>query len=155
MVKFGQIIPVVAYSVKEKVTTINIEPVEDATGYEVYVSTKSRVKYDFLTSGTYHILSHYIVETTGKYYKVRAYKKNNDESICYTNFSKPQYVDLVIYAKNRDESINKFFNSIRNISSILTNEDLDIAIDSLKLAGLEIKEFVERIKLEENAEKLI
>lgn len=154
MVEFGQTIPVVAYSVKEKVTTINIEPVEDATGYEVYVSTKSRGKYVFLTSGTYHILSHYIVETTGKYYKVRAYKKNDDESISYTDFSKPQYVDLVIYAKNRDETINKFFNSIRNISSILTNEDLDIAIDSLKLAGLEIKEFEERRKLEENAEKI-
>ena len=154
MTEFEQIVPAVTYNVKDKMTTINIDPVEDANGYEVYISDKSRGKYEFLTSGTYHILSHYIVETSAKYYKVRAYKQNDNDTISYTDFSKPQYVDLVIYAKNRDEKINNFFDSLHNISAILTNEDLDIAIDSLKLAGLEIKELEERRRLEENAEKI-
>lgn len=154
MEEFSEAIPVVHYSIKDNLVTIKIDPIEKADGYEVYVGEKPRGKYDFLTSSSCYLISHYIIDHNSKYYKVRSYKKNEDDTITYSNYSLPQLVDLVICAKNREEKINNFFNSLHDISSILTNEDLDIAIDSLKLAGLEIKEFEEKRRLEENAEKI-
>ena len=153
MNEFEQIVPTVTYNVKDQLTTIRVEPIEGAKGYEVYVGKKARGKYDFLTSGCYHILSHYIVETTGQFYKVRAYKVEEDDTVTYTAFSHPEYVDLVVYAKNRDEKIKNFYESVQEMAHLLSNEDCDILVESLNLARLEIKELDERKRLEEEAEK--
>ena len=153
MNEFEQIVPTVTYNVKDQLTTIRVDPVEGAKGYEVYVGKKARGKYDFLTSGCYHILSHYIVETTGQFYKVRAYKVEEDDTVTYTAFSHPEYVDLVVYAKNRDEKIKNFYESVQEMAHLLSNEDCDILVESLNLARLEIKELDERKRLEEEAEK--
>lgn len=153
MNEFEQIVPTVTYNVKDQLTTIRVDPIEGAKGYEVYVGKKVRGKYDFLTSGCYHILSHYIVETTGQFYKVRAYKVEEDDTVTYTAFSHPEYVDLVVYAKNRDEKIKNFYESVQEMAHLLSNEDCDILVESLNLARLEIKELDERKRLEEEAEK--
>lgn len=153
MNEFEQIVPTVTYNVKDQLTTIRVDPIEGAKGYEVYVGKKARGKYDFLTSGCYHILSHYIVETTGQFYKVRAYKVEEDDTVTYTAFSHPEYVDLVVYAKNRDEKIKNFYESVQEMAHLLSNEDCDILVESLNLARLEIKELDERKRLEEEAEK--
>ncbi len=153
MNEFEQVVPTVTYNVKDQLTTIRVDPVEGAKGYEVYVGKKAKSKYDFLTSGCYHILSHYIVETTGQFYKVRAYKVEEDDTIIYTSFSHPEYVDLVVYAKNRDEKIKNFYESVQEMAHLLSNEDCDILVESLNLARLEIKELDERKRLEEEAEK--
>ena len=145
--------PTVVYSIKENQVTIHIDPVDAADGYEVYTSKTKNGKYSFLTSGTYHILSHYLIDDVSRFYKVRAYSED-ENGRSYSLFSQPELLDLVTYSLDRTSKIESFFDSLKSVTTVLTNEDLDIAIDSLKLAGLEIKEHEERKKLEENAEKI-
>ena len=41
MNEFEQIVPTVTYNVKDQLTTIRVDPIEGAKGYEVYVGKKA------------------------------------------------------------------------------------------------------------------
>lgn len=62
--------------------------------------------------------------------------------------------DVTMQAKQKSELLYSFFDNIKKGGEILTVEDLDIAIESLKLAQLDIKAQEERRRQEREAELL-
>ena len=62
--------------------------------------------------------------------------------------------DAVVRAREKSTLLYSFFENIKNGGEILTTEDLDIAIESLKLAQLDIKAQEERRRQEREAELL-
>ena len=64
---------------------------------------------------------------------------------------KEPIVDSTAAAKEKGKLIDHFFESLKEVGEVLSAEDLDVAIHSLKVAGLEIKEREKRKKEEEEA----
>ncbi|MCR4593481.1 MAG: DEAD/DEAH box helicase family protein [Clostridiales bacterium] len=149
---FEAICPNFSFSVSGDRIMIRIDNVLDADGYEVYKSDKARGEYEIAASGSSPIFEIVVAEKKTYFFKVCAYHKAEGKTI-KTAFSKHRAVDLILSAKSRNEKIEKFFSSIREIGDVLSFEDLDVAIESLKVAGLEIREKERRRKLEEEAEK--
>lgn len=52
----------------------------------------------------------------------------------------PEENDVALMAKQKSTFLYSFYENIKNGGEILSAEDLDIAIESLKLAQLDIKE---------------
>ena len=52
--------------------------------------------------------------------------------------------DVAVLAKQKSTLLYQFYETIKNGGDILSAEDLDIAIESLKLAQLDIKDREER-----------
>ena len=59
--------------------------------------------------------------------------------------------DKVVLAKQQGKSMSNFFDSVIGVSKIACAEDIDIAIHSLRLAGMEAKEIEARKRAEEEA----
>ena len=62
--------------------------------------------------------------------------------------------DVAVLAKQKSTLLYQFYETIKNGGEILSAEDLDIAIESLKLAQLDIKDREERKRKEREAEVL-
>ena len=62
--------------------------------------------------------------------------------------------DVALLAKQKSTLLYQFYETIKNGGEILSAEDLDIAIESLKLAQLDIKDREERKRKEREAEVL-
>ena len=62
--------------------------------------------------------------------------------------------DVAVLAKQKSALLYQFYETIKNGGEILSAEDLDIAIESLKLAQLDIKDREERKRKEREAEIL-
>ena len=62
--------------------------------------------------------------------------------------------DVALLAKQKSTLLYQFYETIKNGGEILSAEDLDIAIESLKLAQLDIKDREERKRKEREAEIL-
>ena len=62
--------------------------------------------------------------------------------------------DVAVLAKQKSTLLYQFYETIKNGGDILSAEDLDIAIESLKLAQLDIKDREERKRKEHEAELL-
>ena len=62
--------------------------------------------------------------------------------------------DVAVLAKQKSTLLYQFYETIKNGGEILSAEDLDIAIESLKLAQLDIKDREERKRKEREAEIL-
>lgn len=62
--------------------------------------------------------------------------------------------DVALLAKQKSTLLYRFYETIKNGGDILSAEDLDIAIESLKLAQLDIKDREERKRKEREAEVL-
>ena len=60
--------------------------------------------------------------------------------------------DVALLAKQKSTLLYRFYETIKNGGEILSAEDLDIAIESLKLAQLDIKDREERKRKECEAE---
>ena len=52
--------------------------------------------------------------------------------------------DVAVLAKQKSNLLYQFYETIKNGGDILSAEDLDIAIESLKLAQLDVKDREER-----------
>ena len=72
---------------------------------------------------------------------------------CATDTVENMTADSAVQAKDKRKILNDFFEAVRQAGSILSPEDLDIALESLKLAGLEIHEKEERRRKEEEARR--
>lgn len=149
---FVKTTPDYSFTVNGQEITLRITNIPGADRYEVYQSESARGTYELVSAGMSPIQDFYTTSGKSCYYKVRALHGTGEGQLA-TLFSKPQFVDLVSAAKARDERIDRFFESIQGISDTLTFEDLDIAIEALKVAGLEIREKERRRRLEEEAEK--
>lgn len=64
---------------------------------------------------------------------------------------KEPVIDSTAVAKEKGKLIDAFFENLKEVGDLLSAEDLDVAIHSLKVAGLEIKEREKRKKAEEEA----
>ncbi len=149
---FKGVIPDFSFSVNGTQVVIRVKTIVGAENYEVYQSETPRGKYTKVVSTASPVIEFYVPDGKSYYYKVRAFHGiGNDKAT--TDYSKPQYIDLVTAAKVRDERMDNFFNALKDIGEVLSFEDLDIAIESLKVAGLEVREKEARRKLEEEAEK--
>ena len=62
--------------------------------------------------------------------------------------------DVAVLAKQKSTLLYQFYETIKNGGDILSAEDLDIAIESLKLAQPDIKDREERKRKEREAEVL-
>ena len=148
---FEKVVPEFSFSVNKTQVVLRVNPVVGANCYEVYQSKKKNGSYVLILESTSPIIDFCVPDGQSYYYKVCAYH-TLDQNRIKTDFSIPQYVDIVTAAIARDERIENFFNSIKEVGNILSFEDLDIAIESLKVAGLEAREIEARRKLEEEAE---
>ena len=146
------ILPVFTFNIQEELLTVTIAPIDNASLYEIHSSNKEKGVYEVVSIGVSNIQC-FKLDPNRIYYKVRGVIKDGDKTT-YTPFSKPQFVDLVEYAKQRDMKIDSFFQSVSDVGSMLNIEDLNIAIESLKLAQLEIKERESRRQAEAEAEAL-
>lgn len=149
---FEKITPEYSFTINDDYVTVRIVPVEGADGYEVYKSETKGGKYEPLMSGPEMIQECKIMHGSSLYFKVRAYRGTGDERE-YSAYSKPQLIDIVAVSTERQKRIDDFFKSIKMVGDILTFEDLDIAVESLKVAGLELRERQKQRKLLEEAEK--
>ncbi len=149
---FQEAIPEISFSVNGTHVIIRIKIIAGADSYEVYQSRTPRGKYTKVTGSPSPVIEFYVPDGKAFYYKARALRGTGDDKAA-TKYSKPQFIDLISAAKMRDERMDGFFNALKNVGEILSFEDLDIAIASLKVAGLEAREKETRRKLEEEARK--
>ena len=149
---FEDAVPEYSFSVNGTQIVVRVKPIVGADGYEIYQSEKKHSGYSLAVESSSPVVDFYVPDGKSYYYKVRAFHGVDAERIT-TDYSEPQYVDLVTASKNRDKRIENFFNSLKEIGEVLSFEDLDVAIESLKVAGLEVREKEARRKLEEEAEK--
>ena len=149
---FSNILPEFSFSVSGTQVAVRITPVLGADSYEIYRSKTAKGKYELIMSGASPVLEYYDPEGSSWYYKVRAVRSIGENGAA-TKYSRPQYIDLISAASKRNERLEQFFLALRSAGEILSFEDLDIAIESLKVAGLEVREKEKRRKLEEEAEK--
>ncbi len=70
------------------------------------------------------------------------------------NTAKVEVEDVALLAKQKSTLLYNFFESIKTGGEILSTEDIDIAIESLKLAQLDIRAREERRRKELEAERL-
>ena len=59
--------------------------------------------------------------------------------------------DRVRIAKEQGRKITGFFDNLKDLQGFATEEDIDVALHSLKVAALEIKEKAARKKAEEES----
>ena len=145
-------VPEFSFTVNGTQASVIITPIVGAEGYEVYQSETERGKYSLIVENASPIADFCVPDGRSYYYKVRAFHGATSERLT-TEYSKPQFIDLVAASKVRDERIVKFYDALKDAGDVLSFEDLDIAIESLKVAGLEVREKEARRKLEEEAEK--
>ena len=150
--KFRQIRPSFSFSLNGEVITVRISPVEDAQIYEVYTADKARGEYVCVSKSASPVHEFRLPGKSECCCKVRACREEQTEK-ADTRFSAIQKIDLVIAEKKRKEKISRFFDVLKEIGTVLSFEDLDIATESLKVAGLEAQEKERRRKLEEEAER--
>ncbi len=149
---FSDIVPDYSFTVNGTQIAVRITPVLGADSYELYRCKTARGKYDRIISGQSPVLEYYDPEGSSWYYKVRAVH-GTEQNTVETRYSKPKFIDLISAAKARDERLEQFFEMLKGVGDILSFEDLDVAIESLRVAGLEVREREQRRKLEEDAEK--
>ena len=149
---FQNAVPAFSITINGKQIVARVNPILGAQGYELYRSESPRGKYELAVSASSNVLDLFVPDGKSRYYKVKAFREtdgNREE----TPFSKAVLGDLVSVSKERDRRIETFFDSLKEVSDVLSFEDLDVAIESLKLAGLEVREKEKRRKLEEEAEE--
>ncbi len=149
---FCDLVPDFSFTVNGTQIAVRVTPVLGADLYELYRCKTAKGKYDRFLSCVSPVLEYYDPEGSSWYYKVRAVHGSEKEEVA-TKYSKAQFIDLVSAAKERDLRLNQFFESIKGVGDFLSFEDLDIEIESLRVAGLEVREKEQRRKLEEEAEK--
>ena len=149
---FIDIKPNFTYIVNGSQIEIRVETIAGAEWYEVYRSETARGKYELVTTGGSPIQEFYTPDIRSCYYKVRALHGNGEERI-ETHFSKAQKIDFYSAAKKQNAVIVQFYDALKKVGNLLSNEDIDIAIESLKVATLEAKERENRRRKEEAAEK--
>lgn len=144
--------PDFSFTVKGQEITIRITVIPGADRYEVWQCEKARGSYELVSEGMSPIQDFYSASEKSLYYRVRAVRKAGSDNLT-TLYSAPQYVDLISAAKKSGEKMDRFFEALKSIDGTMSYEDLDIAIETLKMAGLEIREKERRRRLEEEAEK--
>ena len=149
---FKAVVPEFSFSVNGTQVVVRVKAIVGADSYELYQSEKPRSKYTLIVKGSSPIIEFYVPNGKSYHYRLRACHGTGAD-IVTTEYSKPQYIDLVTASKVRDERMDNFFNALKDVGVVLSFEDLDIAIESLKVAGLEAREKENRRKLEEQAEK--
>ena len=150
---FMSTVPEFTFSVNGEQIMIMIKQIAGASGYEVCRSRTEKGKYEFVAGSASPVLDCYIPEGSSCYYKVRAFRGKNDERIV-THYSAPSLINLVEAGKKRNEKIDSFFEAIKDLGEVLSFDDLDVAIEALKVAGLETIEREERRRLEEDRRKM-
>lgn len=151
--EFRKLKPEYSYSVNGSQVVVRTKLIIGADGYELWLSDKAGGTYYRAVESMSPVLDVYVPDKKTRYCKVRAYRDNGGDRI-ETAFSNTRQVDLVAASKERDKRIDSFFEALQSIGNVLSYEDLDIAIESLKLAGLEIREREKRRRLEEEAAHL-
>lgn len=149
---FTDLIPDYTFTVTGNQIGIRIHTILGADGYEVFRSKTARGKYELIVSSPSPVIEYYTADKTAYYYKVRAFNGEGEDRI-ESRFSKAKIVDLISSSKKRSETIEQFFEALKKVGGVLSYEDIDIAIESLKVASLEVKEKEKRRREEEKAEK--
>ena len=75
----------------------------------------------------------------------------NDKTIEQTNMDQKTPIDTTIIAKEKTQIIDTFFSAIKRAGEIFSEEEIDIAMKTLKVASLEMKEKEEKRRQEEEA----
>ena len=150
---FRQVVPVFSFSVDRTRITVRIGTILGSDSYEVYQSPTPRGRYKKIVESSSPVIEFCVPDGKLYYYKVRAFHGSGEEKIP-TKDSRTESIDLVSAGKLRNERLDSFFRALENVGEILSFEDLDIAVESLKVAGLEVREKEERRRAEENAEKV-
>ena len=151
---FTDLIPDYTFTVTGNQIGIRIHTILGADGYEVFRSKTARGKYELIVSSPSPVIEYYTADKTAYYYKVRAFNGEGEDRI-ESRFSKAKIVDLISSSKKRSETIEQFFEALKKVGGVLSYEDIDIAIESLKVASLEVKEKEKRRREEEKAEKVM
>ena len=149
---FGDVVPDFSYSVNGSRISVRVMPILGADSYELYRSKTARGKYEPVISSPSPLIDIICPDNSSYHYKVRAVR-GSEGGASATKYSRPQYVDIVSSAKERDAKLYRFYEMLKDLGGTLSFEDLDVAIESLKVAGLEIREHEKRHRLEEEAEK--
>ena len=63
----------------------------------------------------------------------------NDKTIEQTNMDQKTPIDTTIIAKEKTQIIDTFFSAIKRAGEIFSEEEIDIAMKTLKVASLEKK----------------
>lgn len=151
---FETTVPQFSYSTDGSHITFKVIPVENAEGYEIHKSERARGDYQKILEHKSTVQDYILTTPKTLWYKVRAFKTAPDGTRVFTAYSKAENIDLVAYAKEKATKIDEFFKALKEAGDVLSYEDLDIAIETIKLAGYEQRERELRRKKEREAEKL-
>ncbi len=142
--------PKFSFSVKDDCVSINAYGEKGCDGYELYKCGTKRGEYALELTASRPIFDCRVPDGRPYYYKIRAFHDYGKEKV-YSKFSECELIDILTSTKKRSEKIEKFFESVKEISDVITCEDVDVLIETIKLAGYEAKERERRRKLEEEA----
>ncbi len=145
--EFAKVIPQFTVSRQGVYTIIDITPILGADGYEVYrdgklINKEHSARQEFAETS----------DARGRY-SVRAWCTLDGMQL-RTQLSNPISSDMVEQAKLKTEKLNAFFDLIKEAGDLWDYQDLEVAKESLLLAGSEAYEREERRRQELEAEKL-
>lgn len=150
---FERTVPVFTACVRDGVVTLKITPVSGAVRYEAEKCHTPKGKYVPAASDHVPFLTFVDPENGSWYYRVRASLESGADTFT-TAWSEPVFADAVKSAEDGRKSMEAFLGDLTTLSGNVGYEDLDIAIESLRLRRLELKDIERRQQTEKQAEEL-
>ena len=144
--------PIFSFTVKDDCISIKACGRIDSDGYELYKCRTKKGEYTFELSSSQPSFECRVPDGRPYYFKIRTFCNCGSEKV-YSNFSECELIDILTSTKKRSEKIDKFFDAVKEVSDVITCEDVDVIIETVRLAGYEAKEKERRRKLEEEAKK--
>lgn len=144
--------PIFSFTVKDDCISIKACGRIDSDGYELYKCKTKKGEYTFELSSSQPSFECRVPDGRPYYFKIRTFCNCGSEKV-YSNFSECELIDILTSTKKRSEKIDKFFDAVKEVSDVITCEDVDVIIETVRLAGYEAKEKERRRKLEEEAKK--
>ena len=149
---FEKTVPVFSAWVKDEIVSLKITPVRGADRYVAVKAKTPKGKFEPAASGTVPYLTFMDPEKGSWYYMVRA-EVGSGEDIHTTAWSSPVFADVVQSAVDSRKNMESFLGTLSTVADTVSFEDLDIAIESLRLRKLDLSEIRRRCQLEKEAEE--
>ena len=129
---FEKTVPEISAWVKEEIVSLKITPVRGAERYIAVKAKTPKGAYEPAVSGPVPYLTFMDPEKESWYYKVRA-EIGSGEEIRTTAWSAPMFADAVQSAADSRKNMENFLGTLNTVADTVSYEDLDIAIESLRL----------------------